>query len=78
MLNNIFDYIKQWCLNKIVATCFEQLLIFGRVVKLLSGKLTTHMINDRLNSNPRKTKSFTNAERSILKFIRDCKVLQSF
>ena len=31
MPNNIVDNIEQCCPNNIVASCFQQLLIFGRV-----------------------------------------------
>ena len=38
MPNNIVDNIEQCCPNNIVASCFQQLLIFGRVYALVVVK----------------------------------------
>ena len=40
MPNNIVDNIEQCCPNNIVASCFQQLLIFGRTAKRKSEMLT--------------------------------------
>ena len=42
MPNNIVDNIEQCCPNNIVASCFQQLLIFGRVAVVVTMVVTRY------------------------------------
>ena len=62
MPNNIVDNIEQCCPDNIVASCFQQLLIFGRVslsksdlVQLEICKLVDESPENQLGNNLQQT-----------------------